>query len=73
MQWVLNRLTALRGVAEPDDIDGEVDDDDCDDDYGLRSWCLHQSPSMVAAPNSPTSPRNPKNVKLLHWERESNE
>lgn len=30
LQWVLNRLTALRGAAEPDDFDD--DDDDCDDD-----------------------------------------
>ncbi|GKZ28289.1 hypothetical protein AbraIFM66950_003545 [Aspergillus brasiliensis] len=57
MQWVLQRLAALSGAAEPEELDDEDDDDDEGmDDFGLKLMSALQSSSVAhRSQNSPPS------------------
>lgn len=50
MQWILNRITALRGAAEPKDLPNDDSDDDSDDDGGLLWPEMPSSRPDVSSP-----------------------
>jgi len=70
MQWVLNRISALSGAAEPQDYsyhNGEYEDD-CSDDFALdnESWST-DSDSESLPPSSLVSPHKAAVPSATHF------